>query len=351
VDDPGINGDAPPESVPQNDAVIPDATIPAGAANTTSVPPRAHVVQIDVLTARASALLRQAAYSVASARREELEIAVGQLQSDLNRLDSQSRDAVRNLTDAHHDLVERAVYAYVRGGDEAQLWTGTDDVAEQRTALLSAVADRDQAAIARYQDAKSQVTHDEATKVQDLAAKRAELDLARVAEAQAQADLNSAQLELAVTTAGGNIVIHGFVFPVASPHTFNEDFGAPRLPGTAQAHSHQGCDVAAAEGTELYAAERGIVTQLSSGGLGGNGLWIKGESGTYYYYAHLSAYVLGLASGQLVEAGQLVGYVGHTGDAYGPHLHFEVHPNGGAAVDPYPILLAADPQRMFTAKP
>ena len=80
VDDPGINGDAPPESVPQNDVVIPDATIPAGAADSTPVPPRADVVQIDVLTARASALLRQAAYSVASAQREELEIAVGQLQ-------------------------------------------------------------------------------------------------------------------------------------------------------------------------------------------------------------------------------------------------------------------------------
>src|SRR5262249_51542322 len=170
--------------------------------------------------------------------------------------------------------------------------------------------------------------------------------VARVNEVQALADLNTAQFDLAVTTAGGNIVVHGFVFPVASPHSFTSDFGAPRT-----GHTHQGVDIVAAEGTELFAAERGIVTQVSSDGLGGNGLWLKGESGTYYYYAHLSAYVLGLAAGQLVEAGQLVGYVGHTGDATGPHLHFEVHPNGGPAIDPYPILLAAVPQQHPPAQP
>ena len=73
-----------------------------------------------------------------------------------------------------------------------------------------------------------------------------------------------------------------------------------------------------------------------------NGLWLKGESGTSYYYAHLSKYEPTLRVGEVVDAGQLVGYVGHTGDAYGPHLHFEVHPNGGAAIDPYPLLLVAD---------
>jgi murein DD-endopeptidase MepM/ murein hydrolase activator NlpD len=348
--DPGINGDAPPESVPQDNVTIPDATVPPGATSAV-VPPRAHVVQVDVQTARADALLRQAAYAGAVARRQDLETALGQIQLQLDGLDGRNRDAVRNLTDAHDALVARAIYAYVRGGAEEQDWAEADDSSGQRATLLAAVADRDQTVIARYKDAQTQVTRDEAKSVEDLSTTQAALDLARVAEAQALADLNSAQLELAVTTAGGTVVVHGFVFPVASPHSFTPDFGAPRFPGTPQAHTHQGVDIVAAEGTELYAAERGIVTQLSSGGLGGNGLWLKGESGTYYYYAHLSAYVLGLAAGQLVEAGQLVGYVGHTGDAYGPHLHFEVHPNGGAAVDPYPILLAADPQRVPPAQP
>jgi murein DD-endopeptidase MepM/ murein hydrolase activator NlpD len=348
--DPGVNGDAPPESVPQNDQPIPEATIPPGQPNAT-IPPRAHVVQVDVQTARAMALARQAAYNGAVARRQELELALAALELKLNRLDGQERQAVRNLTDAHADLVQRAVDAYVRGGEQPDAWAGSDDQSAQRTALLSAVADRDQAAVDRYKAAQAQVTRDQAETAKNLTDTRAELDLARVDEAQAQSDLNSAQLELAVTSAGGSVVIHGFVFPVASPHSFSEDFGDPRLPGTPQAHTHQGCDVVAAEGTELYAVERGIITQLSSGGLGGNGLWIKGESGTSYYYAHLSAYVLGLQSGQLVEAGQLVGYVGHTGDAYGPHLHFEVHPNGGPAIDPYPILLASDPQRLPVAQP
>ena len=124
-----------------------------------------------------------------------------------------------------------------------------------------------------------------------------------------------------------------------------EDFGDPRLPGTEFAHFHQGCDVVADEGTELYAAERGVITQISASLLGGNQLWLKGESGTSYYYAHLSKYAPNLQSGQVVDAGDLVGFVGHTGDAYGPHLHFEVHPGGGSAIDPYPLLLVADQQQ------
>jgi murein DD-endopeptidase MepM/ murein hydrolase activator NlpD len=83
---------------------------------------------------------------------------------------------------------------------------------------------------------------------------------------------------------------------------------------------------------------------MGSDVLGGTKLWIKGESGTYYYYAHLSAFEEGLTVGQVVEAGDVVGLVGTTGNARGgaPHLHFEIHPDGGMAVNPYPLLKVVD---------
>jgi murein DD-endopeptidase MepM/ murein hydrolase activator NlpD len=114
--------------------------------------------------------------------------------------------------------------------------------------------------------------------------------------------------------------------------------------GTTYQHAHQGTDILAPFGTPEVACERGIITKLGSDVLGGTTLWIKGESGTYYYYAHLSRYADGIAKGTLVDAGQIVGYVGDTGNAKGgpPHLHFEIHPRGGPAVNPYPLLKVVD---------
>jgi murein DD-endopeptidase MepM/ murein hydrolase activator NlpD len=335
--DPGVTGDAPPESVPTNEDTIPPREPPASAE---VGPNPGRVVHVDTRTARANLLARQVAYDDAVAHRQEVEGELTTLQAHIDELGAARREAVRDLAAAKTELTKRAVDAYVRGDSEQYVGTGADSGA--RATLLHAVVERDNDAVTRVKNAQAKLSADESRTATALTAAQSALDQSVVDEAQAKIDLDDARLDLAVTSAGGQFVIHGFVFPVANPHTFREDFGDPRLPGTPQAHVHQGCDVVAAEGTELYAAERGVVTQFGNSGLGGNGVWLKGESGTYYYYAHLSAYAPRLRVGQVVDGGTLLGFVGHTGDAYGPHLHFEVHPGGGAAIDPYPILLAAD---------
>ena len=339
---PATDGDAPPESVPDVPVTVPPRDPVEGVA-----PLPGRVVTVSPRGARASAVARQAAYADAVTQRSQLEFDLTDLQRRVGQLAASARQAVLDLAAAKRDLTARAIDAYVRGNgfDTAPLDldvnAGPDS---QRAALLGVIVDRDRAAVARVRDLQTKVTADQAKTANQLTDTQSQVDQAKVDEAQALINLTDARLDLAVTSAGGSVVIHGFVFPVASPHTFNEDFGDIRLPDTEFEHFHQGCDIVAAESTELYAAERGVITQINASTLGGNGLWMKGESGTAYYYAHLSAYEPHLKVGQLVEGGDLVGFVGHTGDAYGPHLHFEVHPGGGIAVDPYPILLATDPQ-------
>ena len=93
-------------------------------------------------------------------------------------------------------------------------------------------------------------------------------------------------------------------------------------------------------GTPLVAIESGTVGRLADGGLGGITVWLLGDSGNEYYYAHLDAWAPGLAQGQRIDVGGSLGTVGSTGNAPDawPHLHFEIHPGGGAAVNPYPTV-------------
>ena len=135
---------------------------------------------------------------------------------------------------------------------------------------------------------------------------------------------------------GGNYVIGSFVFPVRGTYTYTNDWHAPRT-----GHLHQGCDIFASTGTPCVA----VVSGVASTGEGKNaGLYIRlaGDDGNVYYYMHLDRF------GQTgrVAAGTVIGYVGDSGNAKGgpPHLHFEVHPGGGEAVNPYPILKAHDPR-------
>jgi len=128
-------------------------------------------------------------------------------------------------------------------------------------------------------------------------------------------------------------------FPVQGRCGFTDTWGAARGAG----RSHEGTDIIGARGLALYAAMDGTISKMTTGGiLGGTSLRLTAADGTYFYYAHLEAFAANLANGQVVRAGQIVGYLGSTGDTNTPHLHFEVHPKGGAAVNPYPILKAVD---------
>jgi murein DD-endopeptidase MepM/ murein hydrolase activator NlpD len=125
--------------------------------------------------------------------------------------------------------------------------------------------------------------------------------------------------------------------PVAGPVSFIDSWGSPRSGGRA----HQGVDMMAARGTPVAAIFDGAITRLSSSSsLGGITLWMRSDAGDSYYYAHLDGYAEGVTSGMSVVAGQVIGYVGSSGNASPayPHLHFESHPGGGGAVNPYPLV-------------
>ncbi len=135
----------------------------------------------------------------------------------------------------------------------------------------------------------------------------------------------------------GNITID--VFPMQGPCSFSDTWGAPRSGG----RTHQGTDIIGAEGLELYAAADGTITKIYENyALAGNGVRLTMDDGTYFFYAHMTEVADGLEVGSQVEAGDVVGYNGSTGNAGTAHLHFEVHPGGGAAINPYPLLVAID---------
>jgi len=153
------------------------------------------------------------------------------------------------------------------------------------------------------------------------------------------------------------------IFPVAGAVSYIDDFGQER-PGGA----HQGNDLMAVKKTPVVAVEPGKVKFWTTSAAAGCMLYLYGDSGTTYMYIHLNndltmrndnrgkcvpgvSYARGLKDGAKVQAGQMIGYVGDSGDANGiaSHLHFEVHPNNGAAVSPYPYLQSAQ-RLLFFAK-
>ena len=138
----------------------------------------------------------------------------------------------------------------------------------------------------------------------------------------------------------------GFVFPIYGTASFGDSFGSARP--DVSGGWHHGEDIFAAAGTPLLAVADGTLHTIGFNRIGGYRLWLRDADGDEFYYAHLSAYSPLAVEGRQVKAGDVIGFVGATGDADGgaPHLHFEIHPASMAGlgydgvVAPYSILLA-----------
>ncbi len=126
-------------------------------------------------------------------------------------------------------------------------------------------------------------------------------------------------------------------FPIAGSARYSHDWLFPRYgPGF---RFHLGTDVFAAYGTPVRAPVDGIA-RSANGGLGGLTVKVHMDDGTYFYLAHLSGLADGFVDGMAVRTGDVVGYVGDSGNARGgsPHLHIGIYPHGGPPIDPKPVL-------------
>lgn len=250
----------------------------------------------------------------------------------LSRVAQADDETVNRLEVANADMADRQI----------QL---TEAKEEQAALLVTLNAERDQvnAALADAQDAY-EILEDEIEaerKAAILAAEKAQAEAeaqaaaARAAQqAAAQRAQNQAQQQ-AQAPAVTRAPVGGFICPVAGATNFRDTWGAARSGG----RRHQGTDMYAAKGTPLVAVVSGTI-RTRSGGLGGIAIWLTADNGDTYYYAHLNSLNGG---NRRVSQGENIGTVGNSGNARGgpDHLHFEWHPGGGAASNPFPRLNAA----------
>lgn len=130
------------------------------------------------------------------------------------------------------------------------------------------------------------------------------------------------------------------VFPSQGRCSFVDSWHETRSGG----RLHIGVDIIGPKGLAIYAVTDGAITKMygAESKLSGNALRLTAADATYFFYAHLDSFAPGISVGSVVKAGQIIGYMGNTGNAGTSHLHFEVHPGGGDAVNPYPVIKAVD---------
>ena len=164
--------------------------------------------------------------------------------------------------------------------------------------------------------------------------------------AQVESSLQAVNREYSKVKAEFDKRKSGFAFPIRGAYSYVNTYGAPRYVGGEYHHKHQGTDIFALKGTRLVAVVDGVVERVGTDRLGGIKLWLRSPGDNWtYYYAHLSGYAKGIRNGLRVKKGDVLGYVGNTGNARTTpsHLHFETHVPSGPATNSYFVLRRCDP--------
>ena len=314
-------------------------TSPAGAARRGDRPGR------DDLQRRADS---------AAVRYDRAVAKLSKLGDEIGGLERRIGAAEARMAPMRASVTRRAVAVYTsdRGLDAFSGFADGDDLVESARAakLVSEASVREYAAIRTITDASAEMGRrrdelnarraDQQKVTDDLRVERRNVEMALAFLAKREQALQSRLVVRASRDAraayeapsGPIPVVTDFICPIRGPKTFSDTWGAPRSGG----RRHEGTDIMNATGTPNVAVVSGSF-EMHRSGLGGLSIYLHGDDGHTYYYAHLSQIV---GPDRRVAQGEVIGLTGSSGDATTPHTHFEFHPNGGRAVNSYPLIKA-----------
>jgi len=305
------------------------------------IPSPAGAATLSELRAQLAALRKEAApagdaYEAALSKLERT-------QTKIRSTDASIKKAEKKLAAAEATLSVRADAIYREGGDLALFEfivgaTSWDDFVN-RYEYATMIAESDASLVAEMKTTRARLKSDRADLAKLAAEQKADLKDAKkkmtameAALAKKKAQYDRVLASISAQSGGSHPPgPDGMVFPVQGVNYYRNTWGAPRSGG----RTHKGTDIMSPKGTPCVAVVAGRIDAHWSS-LGGKSITLRGDNGWQYYYAHLNGYAV--TSGR-VKRGQLIGYVGNTGNAAGGpnHLHFQMGP-GGRWVNPYPYL-------------
>ena len=327
------------------------------AAVTTSAGAQSAADEVDAAQARYNQVRREA--FAATARYEEAHADLERTREEIAATQRALTEARRRITGLQDQLDDRASAAYKLGSTSTwDVLLEAHDLSEfsDRLVYLDRIAQDDadlatrvgviseelrrlETNLARLEEEQRVATEQAQREHQTLQDKLAEAnEILEEAEFKLEQEQAAALVQAGIGGSGdaagqiATVTGAGLQACPAPGTSFGDSFGAPRSGG----RSHAGVDMMGPYGGPIYAALPGSVS-FSSSSLGGNQAYVHSAGGTYTFYAHLQSYA---GSSRPVAAGELIGYIGDTGNATGtPHLHFEYHPNG-SLVNPTPFVSA-----------